>query len=143
MKKAERETIVREVNIAWCEYKKAQIAALIESRDPASTPESCREAQLERDKKEAFYNGMDYLASMTGVNVDLDRTSRELDARYWDLFFNPEKVKKSNSLYIDFHRFIHSLWKIFPRRPNKCFFVKLHKRTYVLIQLLSGEHMFG
>ena len=93
MKKAERETIVREVNVAWCEYKKAQIAALIESRDPASTPESRREAQLERDKKEALYNGMNYLASMTGVNVDLDRMSRALDARYWDLYFNPEKVK--------------------------------------------------
>ena len=33
MKKAEKETIVREVNIAWCEWKKAQIAALIESRE--------------------------------------------------------------------------------------------------------------
>jgi len=93
MKKAEKETIVREVNIAFCEWKKAQIAALIESRDPASTPESVREAQLERDKKEAFYNGMDYMASMAGVNVDLDRISRALDARYWDLWFNPEKKK--------------------------------------------------
>ena len=93
MKKAERETIVREVNIAWCEWKKAQIAALIESRDPASTPESIREAQLERDKKEAFYNGMDYMASMAGVDVELDRMSRAMDARYWDLFFNPEKKK--------------------------------------------------
>ena len=93
MKKAERETIVREVNIAFCEWKKAQIAALIESRDPMSTPESCREAQLERDKKEAFYNGADYIASMAGVDVELDRMSRALDARYWDLWFNPEKVK--------------------------------------------------
>lgn len=93
MKKAEKATIVREVNIAFCEWKKAQIAALIESRDPLSTPESCREAQLERDKKEAFYNGMDYMASMAGVDVELDRMSRALDARYWDLFFNPEKVK--------------------------------------------------
>lgn len=93
MKKAERETIVREVNTAWCEWKKAQIAALIESRDPASTPESRREAQLERDKKEAFYNGADYIASMAGINVELDRMSRALDARYWDLYFNPEKVK--------------------------------------------------
>ena len=93
MKKAEKETIVREVNIAFCEWKKAQIAALIESRDPVSTPESIREAQLERDKKEAFYNGMDYMASMAGVDVELDRMSRALDARYWDLFFNPEKKK--------------------------------------------------
>ena len=93
MKKAEKETIVREVNIAFCEWKKAQIAALIESRDPVSTPESIREAQLERDKKEAFFNGMDYMASMTGVDVELDRMSRALDARYWDLFFNPERVK--------------------------------------------------
>lgn len=93
MKKAERETIVREVNIAFCEWKKAQIAALIESRDPVFTPESIREAQLERDKKEAFYNGMDYMASMAGVNVDLDRMSCALDDRYWDLFFNPEKKK--------------------------------------------------
>lgn len=93
MKKAEKETIVREVNIAFCEWKKAQIAALVESRDPVSAPESIREAQLERDKKEAFYNGMDYIASMTGVDVELDRMSRALDARYWDLFFNPEKKK--------------------------------------------------
>lgn len=93
MKKVERETIVREVNIAFCEWKKAQIAALIESRDPVSTPESIREAQLERDKKEAFYNGTDYMASMAGVNVDLDRMSRALDARYWDLYFNPERKK--------------------------------------------------
>ena len=93
MKKAEKETIVREVNIAFCEWKKAQIAALIESRDPVSTPESIREAQLERDKKEAFYDGMDYMASMAGVDVELDRMSRALDARYWDLFFNPEKKK--------------------------------------------------
>lgn len=93
MKKAEKETIVREVNIAFCEWKKAQIAALIESRDPVSTPESIREAQLERDKKEAFYNGMDYIASMAGVDVELDRMSRALDSRYWDLFFNPEKKK--------------------------------------------------
>ena len=93
MKKAEKETIVREVNIAFCEWKKAQIAALIESRDPVSTPESIREAQLERDKKEAFYNGMDYMASMAGVDVELDRMSRVLDSRYWDLFFNPEKKK--------------------------------------------------
>ena len=93
MKKAEKETIVREVNIAFCEWKKAQIAALIESRDPVSTPESIREAQLERDKKEAFYNGMDYMASMAGVDVEFDRMSRALDARYWDLFFNPEKKK--------------------------------------------------
>ena len=93
MKKAEKETIVREVNIAFCEWKKAQIAALIESRDPSSTPESIREAQLERDKKEAFYNGMDYMASMAGVDVELDRMSRALDARYWDLYFDPKKVK--------------------------------------------------
>ena len=93
MKKAEKETIVREVNIAFCEWKKAQIAALIESRDPESTPESIREAQLERDKKEAFYNGMDYIASMAGVDVELDRTSRVLDDKYWDLYFNPEKKK--------------------------------------------------
>ena len=93
MNKAERETIVREVNTAFCEWKKAQIAALVESRDPSSTPESCREAQLERDKKEAFYNGMDYIASMTGIDVELDRMSRVLDARYWDLYFNPERVK--------------------------------------------------
>ena len=93
MKKAEKETIVREVNIAFCEWKKAQIAALIESRDPASTPVSIREAQLERDKKEAFYNGMDYIASMADVDVELDRMSRALDARYWDLFFDPEKKK--------------------------------------------------
>ena len=93
MKKAERETIVREVNTACCEWKRAQIAALVESRDPSSTPESRREAQLERDKKEAFYNGMDYIASMTGVDVELDRMSRALDARYWDLYFNPERVK--------------------------------------------------
>ena len=93
MKKAERETIVREVNIAFCEWKKAQIAALIESRDPVSTPESIREAQLERDKKEAFYNGMDYMASMAGVDVELDRISRVLDDKYWDLYFNPGKVK--------------------------------------------------
>lgn len=93
MKKAERETIVREVNTAFREWKKAQIAALIESRDPMSTPESRREAQLERDKKEAFYNGMNYLASIAGINVDLDRMSLALDARYWDLWFNPEKVK--------------------------------------------------
>ena len=93
MKKAERETIVREVNTAWCVWKKAQITALIESRDPMSTPESIREAQLERDKKEAFYNGMDYMASMAGVDVELDHMSRALDARYWDLFFNPEKKK--------------------------------------------------
>lgn len=93
MKKAERETIVREVNIAFCEWKKAQIAALIESRAPSSTPESRREAQLERDKKEAFYNGADYIASMVGVDVELDRMSRALDARYWDLWFNPEKKK--------------------------------------------------
>ena len=93
MKKAEKETIVREVNIAFCEWKKAQIAALIESRDPVSTLESIREAQLERDKKEAFYNGMDYMASMAGVDVELDRMSRVLDARYWDLWFNPEKKK--------------------------------------------------
>lgn len=93
MKKAEKETIVREVNVAWCEWKKAQIAALVESRDPASTPESRREAQSERDKKEAFYNGMNYLASMTSVDVEFDRMSRALDARYWDLYFNPNKVK--------------------------------------------------
>ena len=93
MKKAEKETIVREVNIAFCEWKKAQIAALIESRDPVSTPESIRAAQLERDKKEASYNGMDYIASMAGVDAELDRMSRALDARYWDLFFNPEKKK--------------------------------------------------
>ena len=93
MKKTEKETIVREINIAFCEWKKAQIAALIESRDPASTPESIREAQLERDKKEAFYNGMDYMASMAGVDVELDRMSRALDARYWDLFFDPKKLK--------------------------------------------------
>lgn len=93
MKKTERETIVREVNIAFSEWKKAQIAALIESRDPVSTPESIREAQLERDKKEAFYNGMDYMASMAGVDVELDRMSRALDDRYWDLFFDPKKVK--------------------------------------------------
>lgn len=93
MKKAERETIAREVNIAFCEWKKAQIAALIESRDPMSTPENIREAQLERDKKEAFYNGMDYMASTAGVDVELDRMSRALDARYWDLFFDPKKVK--------------------------------------------------
>ena len=93
MKKAEKETIVREVNIAFCEWKKAQIAALIASRDPVSTPESIREAQLERDKKEAFYDGMDYMASMAGVDVELDRMSRALYARYWDLFFNPEKKK--------------------------------------------------
>lgn len=93
MKKAEKETIVREVNIAFCEWKKAQIAALIESRDPASTPESRREAQLECDKKEAFYNGADYIASMAGVDVELDRMSRALDDRYWDLYFDPKKVK--------------------------------------------------
>lgn len=93
MRKTEKETIVREVNIAFCEWKKAQIAALIESRDPVSTPESIREAQLERDKKEAFYNGMDYMASMAGVDVELDRMSRALDDRYWDLFFDPKKVK--------------------------------------------------
>lgn len=91
MKKAERETFVREINIAWCEWKKAQIAALIESRDPVSTPESRRKAQLESDKKEAFYNGMDFLASMSGVDVELDRLSRALDARYWDLYFNPDR----------------------------------------------------
>ena len=93
MKKAEKETIAREVNMAWCEWKKAQIAALIESRDPASTPETRREAQLERDKKEAFYNGADYLASITGVEIEFDRVSRALDARYWDLYFNPGKIK--------------------------------------------------
>ena len=93
MKKAEKETIAREVNIAWCEWKKAQIAALIESRNPASTVESRTEARRESDKKEAFYNGMDYLASMTGVDVEFDRMSRALDARYWDLYFNPGKTK--------------------------------------------------
>lgn len=91
MKKSEREAIVREVNLAWCAWKKAQIAALIESRDPASTTESRARAQRESEQKEHFYYGTDYIASMTHVEVEFDRLSRALDARYWDLYFSPEK----------------------------------------------------
>ena len=88
MKKTENATIVREVNFAFREARKAEIAVLRMGRDHSTTDDEYREAQRDAAEKRAFYNGMDYLASMLGVNVEYDALSESLDHDYWDLFFS-------------------------------------------------------
>ena len=88
MKKTENATIIREVNLAFARARSAEIAVLKIGRDHSTTDDDYREAQRDAAEKRAFYNGMDYLASMLGVNVELDTLSESLDHDYWNLFFN-------------------------------------------------------
>lgn len=88
MKKTEYTTITREVNLAFARARSAEIAVLKMGRDHSTTDDDYREAQRDAAEKRALYNGMDYLASMLGVNVEFDTLSESLDHEYWDLFFN-------------------------------------------------------
>lgn len=88
MKKTENTTITREVNLAFANARSAEIAVLRMGRDNSISDEDYREAQRDAAEKRALYNGMDYLASMLGVNVELDTLSKCLDDVYWNVFFN-------------------------------------------------------
>ena len=88
MKKTENATIAREVNLAFASARKAEIAVLKMGRDHSTTDDDYREAQRDAAEKRAYYNGMDYLASMLGVNVEFDTLSESLDHDYWNLFFS-------------------------------------------------------
>lgn len=91
MKKTENSTITREVNLAFARARRAEIAVLRLGRDHNTTNDEYCEAQRDAAEKRAFYNGMDYLASMLGVNVEFDALSESLDHEYWDLFFSRAK----------------------------------------------------
>lgn len=93
MKKLESATIAREVNLAFAGARSAEIAALRIGRDHNTTNEEYCEAQRDAAEKRAFYDGMDYLASMLGVNVELDTVSKCLDDEYWNLFFSKPENK--------------------------------------------------
>lgn len=88
MKKTENTTITREVNLAFARARSAEIAVLRMGRDHSTTDDDYHEAQRDAAEKRALYNGMDYLASMLGVNVELDTLSKSLDNEYWNVFFN-------------------------------------------------------
>ena len=88
MKKTENATITREVNLAFARARSAEIAVLRMGRDHSTTDDDYREAQRDAAEKRALYNGMDYLASMLGINVELDTLSKSLDDEYWNVFFN-------------------------------------------------------
>ena len=88
MKKTENATIIREVNLAFARARSAEIAVLKMGRDHSTADDDYREAQRDAAEKRALYNGMDYLASMLGVNVEFDTLSECLDHDYWNLFFN-------------------------------------------------------
>ena len=88
MKKTENATVIREVNLAFARARSAEIAVLKMGRDHSASDDDYREAQRDAAEKRALYNGMDYLASMLGVNVEFDALSESLDHDYWNLFFS-------------------------------------------------------
>lgn len=88
MTKSEKAILTREVNLAFARARSAEITVLRVGRDHDATDDDYHDVQRDAAEKRAFYEGVNYLASMLGANVDLDAQSETLDHAYWDLFFS-------------------------------------------------------